>query len=762
MRCIAHLDMDCFYAQVEAVRLGVDCRTTPLVLSQWDFLIAVNYPARAYGIKRGLHNVHDARRLCPDVIVALSPSYRVGEAVSQYHPHPTRDHYKISLEPYREASRKIFSILRAEPGVQVEKGSVDEAYMDVTVAAQRELAQLRAASTAAAAPLDALHDVLEPSTRLIEDRRGAMEAWYAERGTSLEAVFDAPMRALLRGTCGAGVRGSRGFCVSRDDAAYEERCLLLCAASRVVWRLRQRLYAELHYDCSAGIAHNRVLAKCISATHKPNQQTLLLPDRSASALFDLPLKELRGFGGKFGAAVRAVCGGATECRELWMAPLPQLYALDGTAFATAAEADDDGDDGGDGGGGSGDNGDNVIRAAAHQAGSSGGSGVRKRRRSPYMSMRGRRVPSSRATRDASADGVHGSCSGGGDESCFVAHDASLYAYYRMRGVAEDTVANRTFSKSLIASKQFGGAATSSLDVIQQWVVVLCAELCSRYDDFTALFHVRGRSWNIKLGNDGFRRMGGVMNRTVALPDAVQPAVLTDVTLREIQTVWRRHPGVTADSVTLTISGFVSDNTGVVGVVPTLGVMDDAEGRRHGGGGRHYLQRPPRQQTLHAFFPAMSSTTPSHTAQLMSDEDSTDVVVEGDAVVRSSSTDSDSDSGIDHCNARGSGEGSDVVVLSLSGRPASAVLISSTPPSPLPCDEGRGTTDDVRITTPNAAADGDAAHRDLSNSLFLSLLASSSGVLPPATVVLDGDDDDDGDDGDVVAGDVEGNETTIID
>ena len=38
-RVVVHVDLDCFYAQVEAVRLGID-PAVPLAVQQWDSLIA--------------------------------------------------------------------------------------------------------------------------------------------------------------------------------------------------------------------------------------------------------------------------------------------------------------------------------------------------------------------------------------------------------------------------------------------------------------------------------------------------------------------------------------------------------------------------------------------------------------------------------------------------------------------------------------------------------------------------------------------------
>lgn len=45
LRVISLCDLDCFYAQVEGVRLKVD-PDEPLAVSQWGGLIAINYAAR--------------------------------------------------------------------------------------------------------------------------------------------------------------------------------------------------------------------------------------------------------------------------------------------------------------------------------------------------------------------------------------------------------------------------------------------------------------------------------------------------------------------------------------------------------------------------------------------------------------------------------------------------------------------------------------------------------------------------------------------
>ncbi|KAL7564349.1 hypothetical protein ACA910_001505 [Epithemia clementina (nom. ined.)] len=53
-RIVLLLDLDCFYAQCECIRLGFDSATTALALLQWNSVLAVTYPARTrFGVQRG-------------------------------------------------------------------------------------------------------------------------------------------------------------------------------------------------------------------------------------------------------------------------------------------------------------------------------------------------------------------------------------------------------------------------------------------------------------------------------------------------------------------------------------------------------------------------------------------------------------------------------------------------------------------------------------------------------------------------------------
>lgn len=104
---IVHIDIDCFYAQVEEIR-DPTLRNKPVGIQQKNIVVTCNYVARTYGIKK-LMLLTDALRLCPDLILVK------GE----------------DLTPYRQVSNKIHSILLTFTP-HVEKLGLDENFCDVT------------------------------------------------------------------------------------------------------------------------------------------------------------------------------------------------------------------------------------------------------------------------------------------------------------------------------------------------------------------------------------------------------------------------------------------------------------------------------------------------------------------------------------------------------------------------------------------------------------------------------------------------------
>ena len=96
LRVIALCDNDAFYAACEMVRLDVD-PSKPLVVSQWDALIAVNYPARKYGISR-MDKAKDALKKCPDLLVVHVATYKDGDPEPAYWDNPDTKTHKVCIQ----------------------------------------------------------------------------------------------------------------------------------------------------------------------------------------------------------------------------------------------------------------------------------------------------------------------------------------------------------------------------------------------------------------------------------------------------------------------------------------------------------------------------------------------------------------------------------------------------------------------------------------------------------------------------------------
>ena len=297
-RAVLHIDMDAFYAQVEHNRLGIS-RDEPLAVVQWEGLIAVNYPARAAGITRH-DKASSALKKCPNIrlahveyIGAEGPADASSTVTRRGSQGPasqelcseqvigapaSRDVGKACLNRYRVCSASIFRVMGNMAEV-CEKGSLDEAYLDVSkqalaaVAAGPHAHWLNDSARADGADADASTDAAGGGLGLSQ----AAVAW-AGHVYSGEADGEASSQA--------------------EPAAQSLGDLVLHQAGIIAERIRAAVWAECGITCAAGIAHNKMLAKLASAMHKPNQQTTVL-QRGVPGLFrTLPLSKIHGMGPK--------------------------------------------------------------------------------------------------------------------------------------------------------------------------------------------------------------------------------------------------------------------------------------------------------------------------------------------------------------------------------------------------------------------------------------------------------------------------------
>ncbi|VVC88374.1 unnamed protein product [Leptidea sinapis] len=113
-KSIIHIDIDCFYAQVEMLK-NPELRSQPLGIQQKNIVVTSNYEARKFGVTKCML-VTDALKVCPNLKLVN------GE----------------DLHDYRAASNKIFLLLQSWK-CPVEKLGMDENFIDVTNLVQEKL-----------------------------------------------------------------------------------------------------------------------------------------------------------------------------------------------------------------------------------------------------------------------------------------------------------------------------------------------------------------------------------------------------------------------------------------------------------------------------------------------------------------------------------------------------------------------------------------------------------------------------------------------
>ncbi|KAL5343504.1 hypothetical protein BJX70DRAFT_170938 [Aspergillus crustosus] len=315
LRVIAHIDLDAFYAQCEMVRLGAP-RETPLAVQQWDSLIAINYPARDFGITRMI-SAKDARAKCADIVLQHVATFREGEGGNWAYREDSWKSIgtdKVCLDPYRIESRKILKVIKEDLvkwhtriaeglrilGTQtklqealVEKASVDEVFIDLS-------------------PL-VFGVLLQRYPELCEKPRSD------DRTTLLPCP---PTTALDWQTEDCLVDLDENE-TEIDNPDWDDIAMVIGA--EIVQSVRTAVWDNLSYTCSAGIAKNKMMAKLGSATNKPNKQTIVRNRAIQNFLGGFKFTKIRMLGGKLGDQVTAMFG-TEQVNDLLKVSLEQFRA----------------------------------------------------------------------------------------------------------------------------------------------------------------------------------------------------------------------------------------------------------------------------------------------------------------------------------------------------------------------------------------------------------------------------------------------------
>ncbi|KAI1420723.1 sister chromatid cohesion protein Eso1 [Xylaria sp. FL1777] len=293
LRVIAHIDLDAFYAQCEMVRLGID-EEQPLAVQQWQGLIAVNYPARKFGIGRHC-TVTEAKKLCPNLIAQHVATWKEGDEKWAYHD-DAASHigtHKVSLDPYRLQSREILALVKQclpTNTQKVEKASIDEVFIDLSAQVHSILLR-RFPELTGPPPYD------DPTEKLPLPPITALD-WKADVLVDLD---DAEAEV--------------------DDPDWDDVSILI--GSEIIRGIRAEVWKTLRYTCSAGVASNKMLSKLGSGHKKPNQQTVIRNRAVQRFLSDMKFTKIRNLGGKLGDQVKSTFN-TESIKEMLQVPVEQL------------------------------------------------------------------------------------------------------------------------------------------------------------------------------------------------------------------------------------------------------------------------------------------------------------------------------------------------------------------------------------------------------------------------------------------------------
>ncbi|KAI9814529.1 MAG: DNA-directed DNA polymerase eta rad30 [Thelocarpon impressellum] len=279
LRVVAHIDLDAFYAQCEMIRLGV-AEDTPLAVQQWQGVIAINYPARAFGLGRHV-DINEAKKLCPALIMQHVATWKEGEESWAYHDDAAAhiDTHKVSLDPYRLQSRNILATIKdalPPPPVQrVEKAGIDEVFLDLSAQVHSVMLERHPELSGPPPYDDSSENLPRPPTTVLD--------WDADALVDLDVTE-----------------------TEQDSPDWDDVAMLI--GSEIVRSVRRAVREQLRYTCSAGVAHNKMLAKLGSAHRKPNQQTIVRNRATQQFLSGFKFTKIRNLGGKLGDQVASTFG----------------------------------------------------------------------------------------------------------------------------------------------------------------------------------------------------------------------------------------------------------------------------------------------------------------------------------------------------------------------------------------------------------------------------------------------------------------------
>ena len=265
-RAVVVLDQDCFYAQTLLNKPENKMyKNQPFGVTQKYLVVTCNYPARAKGVGK-LMSIEEAKSKCPGLVLRCGEDLTVFREASCHIYNAAKDFFM----------RYIKSLVsqRGDSG-----GSEDEAEDLPSLSAHTEESAHALFPSFEKSGLDELYiDCTALASFIL---RTPMD-----RADSFES-FHLPGAHILGNFLSRGVAPVYG--------GQETNHLLNCT-TEIAFNLRKHISCVTGYECCAGIACNKLVAKLAVNMYKPNQQTTIFPEAVVPCMLDMPVGYICGIG----------------------------------------------------------------------------------------------------------------------------------------------------------------------------------------------------------------------------------------------------------------------------------------------------------------------------------------------------------------------------------------------------------------------------------------------------------------------------------
>lgn len=218
-------------------------------------IIALNYVARAKGVKRSMRG-DEAKKQCPDLQLIRVPVVRG----------------KADLSKYRNAGKQVAAVLQTFTQLMT-RASVDEAYLDLTERVQDRLSDMNKVFS---------YKSFESIKSTIYLEICTLQGKYSLNPDALANTFAVGYQTIGEYVQYVTKKVTQTDddeddleCLSEDEEALKKSDIKLLIASSIVNEIRAIVREKTGFECSGGIAHNKILAKLVCGMNKPNKQTLL-------------------------------------------------------------------------------------------------------------------------------------------------------------------------------------------------------------------------------------------------------------------------------------------------------------------------------------------------------------------------------------------------------------------------------------------------------------------------------------------------------